>query len=132
MITGAKHYRNKLEEAVASRAETIGLARGSTGFYQYVGYLSVENDDHSKKLFLITVRDENGVMGNFITKSENVVKQLDEIIETVGDTDRRLWAIGFSEQKTKKGNTVLIVNMTMKDGAENQAQAEPAADQAAE
>ena len=79
-----------------------------------------------KKLYLITVRDENGVMGNFVTKSENVVKQLDEIIDTVGDTDRRLWAIGFSEQKTKKGNTVLIVNMTMKDGAENPAPAEPA------
>lgn len=128
MVTGAKHYRNKLEEAVASRAETIGLAREAKGFYQYVGFLSVENDDHSKKLFLITVRDGNGVMGNFVTKSENVVKQLDEIIETVGDTDRRLWAIGFSEQKTKKGNTVLIVNMTMRDDAENQEPAETAAE----
>lgn len=128
MVTGAKHYKNKLERAVAEHAETIGLARDVKGFYEYVGFLAVENEEHTKKLFLITVRDDNGIMGNLVTKSDNVVKQLDEIIETVGDTDRKLWKIGFSEQKTKNGNNVIIVNMTLSDIVEAATETEPAAE----
>lgn len=119
MVKNRKHYVNGLTAAVAERAETIGLCRDITGYYEYVGYMEIVNEDESKRLFEITLKADNGLLGNAITKSENVVKQIDEIMETIGTSaERSAWKIGFSEQKTKSGNNVIVVNMTLAEGYE--------------
>ncbi len=115
MVKSRNHYCNGLTAAVAERAETIGLCRDVTGFYEYVGYLEIVNDDETKRLYEITLKADNGLLGNAITKSENVIRQINDIIETVGDAPRSAWKIGFSETKTKNGNNVIIVNMTLGD-----------------
>ena len=106
MVKSRKFYESGLVAAVAERAETIGLCREVSGYYEFVGYMEITNDDESKRLFEITLKAENGVLGNAITKSDNVIRQIDEIMETVGGSaPRSAWKIGFSEQKTKNGNT---------------------------
>ena len=117
MVKARKYYETGLVSAVAERAETIGLCREVSGYYEFVGYMEITNDDESKRLFEITLKADNGVLGNAITKSDNVIRQIDEIMETVGGSaPRSAWKIGFSEQKTKNGNNVIVVNMTLADG----------------
>ena len=117
MVKARKFYESGLVAAVAERAETIGLCREVSGYYEFVGYMEITNEDESKRLFEITLKADNGVLGNAITKSDNVIRQIDEIMETVGGSaPRSAWKIGFSEQKTKNGNNVIIVNMTLSDG----------------
>ena len=117
MVKARKFYESGLVAAVAERAETIGLCREVSGYYEFVGYMEITNDDESKRLFEITLKSDNGVLGNAITKSDNVIRQIDEIMETVGGSaPRSAWKIGFSEQKTKNGNNVIVVNMTLADG----------------
>lgn len=117
MVKARKYYESGLVAAVAERAETIGLCREVSGYYEFVGYMEITNEDESKRLFEITLKADNGVLGNAITKSNNVIRQIDEIMETVGGSaPRSAWKIGFSEQKTKNGNNVIVVNMTLSDG----------------
>lgn len=117
MVKARKYYESGLVAAVAERAETIGLCREVSGYYEFVGYMEITNDDESKRLFEITLKADNGVLGNAITKSDNVIRQIDEIMETVGGSAQRSeWKIGFSEQKTKNGNNVIVVNMTLAAG----------------
>ena len=112
MVVDRKHYNTKLESVVAEKAETIGLCRELEGYYEFVGYLHIKSEDGQKELYEITLRDENGYLGNAITKSENVVKQIDELLNVLGDEPRGNFAIGFRERKTKKGNNYIEVLCT--------------------
>ena len=117
MVKARKFYESGLVAAVAERAETIGLCREVSGYYEFVGYMEITNDDESKHLYEITLKADNGVLGNTITKSDNVIKQIDDIMATVGGSaPRSAWKMGFSQQKTKSGNQVIVVNMTLADG----------------
>lgn len=123
MVTERKHYESGLIAAVAERAEIIGLCRETKGFYHFVGYMHITNEDGTKQLYEITLKNDAGFMGNVITKSENVIKQIDSIMETVGEEPRAAWLIGFSEMRTKKGNNVIIVNMNIAGGVDTGAPA---------
>lgn len=112
MVTERKWYQDKLESVVAERAETIGLARDFEDFAEFVGYLHIVSDDGTKELYEITLRSDTGAIANVITKSENVVKQIDEIMETISNEPRNRWAIGFKERKTNKGNNYIEVTLT--------------------
>lgn len=112
MVKERKHYVTKLESVVAEKAETVGLCRELSGYYEFVGYLHIVSDDGTKELYEITLRDDRGYLGNAITKSENVVKQIDAMIDALGDEPRNNWAIGFRERKTKKGNNYIEVLCT--------------------
>lgn len=112
MVVDRKHYNTKLESVVAEKAETIGLCRELEGYYEFVGYLHIKSEDGQKELFEITLRDENGYLGNAITKSKNVIKQIDELLNVLGDEPRGNFAIGFRERKTKKGNNYIEVLCT--------------------
>lgn len=112
MVVDRKHYPTKLESVVAEKAETIGLCRELEGYYEFVGYLHIKSEDGEKELFEITLRDDNGYLGNAITKSENVIKQIDELMNVLGDEPRGNFAIGFRERKTKKGNNYIEVLCT--------------------
>lgn len=112
MVKERKHYVTKLESVVAEKAETVGLCRELSGYYEFVGYLHIVSDDGTKELYEITLRDDRGYLGNAITKSENVVKQIDAMIDALSDEPRNNWAIGFRERKTKKGNNYIEVLCT--------------------
>lgn len=114
MVVDRRHYNTKLESVIAEKAETIGLCRELEGYYEFVGYLHIKSEDGQKELYEITLRDENGYLGNAITKSENVVKQIDELLDVLEDEDepRGNFAIGFRERKTKKGNNYIQVLCT--------------------
>lgn len=112
MVVDRKHYNTKLESVVAEKAETIGLCRELEGYYEFVGYLHIKSEDGQKELYEITLRDGEGYLGNAITKSENVIKQIDELLEVLGDEPRGNFAIGFRERKTKKGNNYIEVLCT--------------------
>lgn len=112
MVVDRKHYPTKLESVVAEKAETIGLCRELEGYYEFVGYLYIKSEDGQKELYEITLRDDNGYLGNAITKSENVIKQIDELMNVLGDEPRGNFAIGFRERKTKKGNNYIEVLCT--------------------
>lgn len=112
MITERKHYIDKLESVVAERAETLGLCRDFEDFAEFVGYLHIVSDDGQKELYEITLRNDAGQIANVITKSENVIKQIDDICAAVGDEPRDRWLIGFRERKTKNGNNYIEVTMT--------------------
>lgn len=112
MVVDRKHYNTKLESVVAEKAETIGLCRELEGYYEFVGYLHIKSEDGQKELYEITLRDGEGYLGNAITKSENVIKQIDELMNVLGDEPRGNFAIGFRERKTKKGNNYIEVLCT--------------------
>ena len=116
MVVDRKHYNTKLESVVAEKAETIGLCRELDGYYEFVGYLHIKSADGQKELYEITLRDGNGYLGNAITKSENVIKQIDELLAVLGDEPRGNFAIGFRERKTKKGNNYIEVLCTTWSG----------------
>ncbi len=112
MVVDRKHYPTKLESVVAEKAETIGLCRELEGYYEFVGYLHIKSEDGQKELYEITLRNGEGYLGNAITKSENVIKQIDELLDVLGDEPRGTFAIGFRERKTKKGNNYIEVLCT--------------------
>lgn len=112
MVEERKWYNSKLESVVAEKAETIGLCRELEGYYEFVGYLHIKSEDGQKELYEITLRDAEGYLGNAITKSENVIKQIDELLNVLGDEPRGNFAIGFRERKTKKGNNYIEVLCT--------------------
>lgn len=112
MVVDRKHYNTKLESVVAEKAETIGLCRELEGYYEFVGYLHIKSEDGQKELYEITLRDAEGYLGNAITKSENVIKQIDDLLNVLGDEPRENFAIGFRERKTKKGNNYIEVLCT--------------------
>lgn len=112
MVKERKHYQSKLESVVAERAQTLGLCRDFEEYAEFVGYLHIVSDDGEKELYEITLRGESGQIANVITKSPNVIKQIDDIMEVIGDEPRDRWMIGFNERKTNKGNTYIEVTMT--------------------
>lgn len=112
MVKERKHYQSKLESVVAERAQTLGLCRDFEEYAEFVGYLHIVSDDGEKELYEITLRGESGQIANVITKSPNVIKQIDDIMDVIGDEPRDRWMIGFNERKTTKGNTYIEVTMT--------------------
>lgn len=110
MVTDRRHYETKVLAAISERAQTIGLAREFTGFARFVGYMVIKSDS-GKELFEITLKDERGNLGNVITKSENVVKQLDDIMSIMEGESRDSFTIGFTEEKTKDGKVFIKVIM---------------------
>ena len=116
MVKEQKYFTSGLEAAIASRAETIGLVRDYNDLAHFAGYLKVGNEDGSKELYLIAVKPV-GVnrMVTLATKSDNVIKQINELMEQIGNEPRETWAISFSETKTRKGNNVIIVNASTVD-----------------
>lgn len=117
MIKERKHYQSNLESVIAERAETIGLCREFGDFAEFVGYLHIVSDDGTKELYEVTLRNDAGQIANVITKSENVVKQIDEIVAALGNTPRNQWLMGFRERKTKTGNNYIEVTLTTRTGA---------------
>lgn len=113
MVKERKHYVRKLDGVVAEKAFTAGLVRDFPGWGEFVGYLVIQKDDGGI-LYEITLRGENGLF-NLITKSENVIKQLDELIEATEGEPRESWLVSFTELKTKKGNNYISVNVTTKN-----------------
>ena len=112
MVKERKHYQSKLESVVAERAQTLGLCRDFDEYAEFVGYLHIVSEDGEKELYEITLRGESGQIANVITKSPNVIKQIDDIMDVIGDEPRDRWMIGFTEKKTSKGNTYIEVTMT--------------------
>ena len=112
MVKERKWFTSKLEAVVAEKADVVGLCRELSGFYEFVGYLHIVSDDGQKELYEITLRDENGYLGNAITKSDNVINQIDRIMEVLADEPRGAWAIGFKEKRTSKGNNFIDVLCT--------------------
>ena len=110
MVTDRKHYESKVLAAISERAQTIGLAREFAGFARFVGYMVIKSET-GKELFEITLKDERGNLGNVITKSENVVKQLDDIMAVMEGESRDSFTIGFTEEKTKDGKVFIKVIM---------------------
>ncbi len=115
MIVERKHYESKVLSMIAERAETIGLARDFRGYARFVGYLAIKTE-RGDDMFEITLKDENGNIGNVITKSGNVAKQLDDIMSVMEGESRDTFTIGFSEEKTKDGKTFIKVLMGLFNG----------------
>lgn len=126
MVKERKYFESNLESAIAERAEVLGLAREFDGFGHFAGYLHIVSDDGSKELYEITLKDGAGRLANVITKSDNVIKQIDEIMEVIGNESRESWKIGFKEQKTKKGKTFINVIMTTATGNTPEMETQPA------
>lgn len=114
MVTERKYYESNLIAAVAERAESIGLARDFHDQGRFAGYMVIQNEDKSKTLYEVTLKDDNGFLGNVVTKSENVLKQIDDIMELMKDESRDNWTLGFQEQKGKNGKTFIKVTMNIR------------------
>lgn len=113
MIKERKHYERKLDGVIAEKAFTAGLVRDFPGSAEFVGYLVIQKDDGGL-LYEITMRGPEGIF-NLITKSDNVIRQIDEIVAATEGEPRSSWEISFNEIKTKKGNNFINVNVNTKD-----------------
>lgn len=104
-----KYYETKVISLIAEKAEVLGLAKEMETQNRFVGYMVIDNGK-GEDLFEITLMDAAGNIGNVITKSENVIKQIDEIMTVMEGEDRNSFTIGF-QVKDNKGKTFIVVTM---------------------
>lgn len=104
-----KYYETKVISLIAEKAEVLGLAKEMETQNRFVGYMVIDNGK-GEDLFEITLMDAAGNIGNVITKSENVIKQIDEIMSVMEGEDRNSFTIGF-QVKDNKGKTFIVVTM---------------------
>lgn len=101
-----------LKAAEVVTMETVGLVRDFLGKrFLLLGYAVVEGD-RGNRIILITVASDTGDVFNLCTKSENLLKRVDDLIDMMED-DGMFGEkfVKFGETKTKAGNTCLTVSM---------------------
>lgn len=111
MVKESKYFESQLDAAIAVRAEVLGVARDFTEQAYFLGiHLFVSDKDPDKYVYGIAVRSPyTGITGLVMTKSDNVIRQIDEIMTTIGDYPRDRWCLRFEMVKTKEGRQAINV-----------------------
>ena len=119
MIKESKYFESNLYKALTVKAENLGLAKDFRDAGYFLGYHLFTNDDESKQVYGIALQNPgNGAIGLVMTRSENVIRQIDDIMEMIGTYPRSEWVLRFTEEKTQRGNRFIKVVLSVPERKE--------------
>lgn len=113
MTKEQKYYVSPVAAAIGSKAKTVGLVKDFGGSGHLEGLTLAQSDKTpEKQVWLITLSNDEGERINLATKSDNVIKQIDDICQIPGMLeDRGAWKLSFSEVTTKTGRKCISVDV---------------------